>query len=221
MNVQNALAAAGAAWAAGAHLHDIRQGLRTFTTSYFMAPGRLNMFELDGYRVIVDYAHNPPAVEALGRFVALLAEPSPGGARPIVTGRRIGVIATAGDRRDEDIRSIGEVAARYFDTIVIREDRNNRGRPRGGTAALIEEGIRAGMGDGARTQSLETVLDELQATRRALDIAQPGDVVVVCVDYANEVWKELQMRQHGAASPSPGASIQSPPDPLDADPPFP
>ena len=66
MNVQNALAAAAAAWAAGAHLHDIRQGLRTFTTSYFMAPGRLNMFELDGYRVIVDYAHNPPAIDALG-----------------------------------------------------------------------------------------------------------------------------------------------------------
>jgi cyanophycin synthetase len=54
MNVQNAIAAAGAAWAAGAHLHDIRQGLRTFSTSYFMAPGRLNMFELDGYRVVVD-----------------------------------------------------------------------------------------------------------------------------------------------------------------------
>ena len=69
MNVQNALAATGAAWAAGAHLHDIRQGLRTFTTSYFMAPGRLNMFELDGYRVIVDYAHNPPAVRSLGEFV--------------------------------------------------------------------------------------------------------------------------------------------------------
>ena len=76
MNVQNALAATGAAWAAGAHLHDIRQGLRTFTTSYFMAPGRLNMFELDGYRVIVDYAHNPPAVRSLGEFVDQLAEPS-------------------------------------------------------------------------------------------------------------------------------------------------
>ena len=81
MNVQNALAATGAAWAAGAHLHDIRQGLRTFTTSYFMAPGRLNMFELDGYRVIVDYAHNPPAVRSLGEFVDRLTEPSAGGAR--------------------------------------------------------------------------------------------------------------------------------------------
>jgi cyanophycin synthetase len=207
MNVQNALAAAGAAWAAGAHLHDIRQGLRTFTTSYFMAPGRLNMFELDGYRVIVDYAHNPPAVEALGQFVELLTEPSPGGARGMVSGRRIGVVATAGDRRDEDIRRIGEVAARYFDTIVVREDANNRGRPRGNTAELIEEGVRAAMAAGARTRSLETVIDEIAATRHALDLAEPGDVVVVCVDHANDVWKELQRRQHGAASPSPDSQL--------------
>jgi cyanophycin synthetase len=200
MNVQNALAAAAAAWAAGAHLHDIRQGLRTFSTSYFMAPGRLNMFELDGYRVIVDYAHNPPAVEALGEFVERLTQPSPSGARGPVSGRRIAVIATAGDRRDADIELIGRIAARYFDEIVIREDANNRGRPRGATATLIEAGVRAAMADGARCGSVETILEEIEATRRALDAAAAGDLVVVCVDHANDVWKELQRRQHGGSS---------------------
>lgn len=201
MNVQNSLAAAAASWAAGAHLHDIRQGLRTFTTSYFMAPGRLNMFELDGYRVVVDYAHNAPAVEALGNFVDRLAEPSTSSGRALVSGRRIGVIATAGDRRDADIRQIGRVAARYFDSIVIREDANNRGRPRGGTAALIEEGVRAAMAQGARCAEVVTIVDEMEATRHALDAGREGDVIVVCVDYANNVWKELQRRQHGDASP--------------------
>jgi cyanophycin synthetase len=204
MNVQNALAAAAAAWAAGAHLHDIRQGLRTFTTSYFMAPGRLNMFELDGYRVIVDYAHNPPAVQSLGEFVGMLAEPSPGGRRPLVTGRRIAVIATAGDRRDADVVEVGRVAAQHFDSIVIREDANNRGRPRGETAALIERGVRAAMAAGARCQSVETVLEEIAAARHALDMGQDGDVVVVCVDRPNDVWKELQTRQHGASSGASG-----------------
>ncbi|HEU5324976.1 MAG TPA: cyanophycin synthetase [Candidatus Limnocylindria bacterium] len=203
MNVQNALAAAAAAWAAGAHLHDIRQGLRTFTTSYFMAPGRLNMFELDGYRVVVDYAHNPPAVESLGEFVERLSEPSAGGARAPVTGRRIAVVATAGDRREEDIRELGRVAARYFDEIIVREDENNRGRPRGSTAELIVEGIESA-GSERRVGSVTTILDELQATRRALDLATDGDVVVVCVDHANQVWKELQRRQHGAASETEG-----------------
>ena len=200
MNVQNALAAAGAAWAAGTHLHDIRQGLRTFTTSYYMAPGRLNVMELDGFRVLVDYAHNPPAVRALGEFVERLAQPSPGGAQPLVTGRRIGVMATAGDRRDDDIRELGRVAAGYFDHIVVREDRNPRGRKRGEIAALVVEGVRAAMADGARAKEVETVLDEMEATRHALDIGQAGDLVVVCVDYANEVWKELQRRQHGGSS---------------------
>jgi cyanophycin synthetase len=202
MNVQNALAATAAAWAAGAHLHDIRQGLRTFSTSYYMAPGRLNMFELDGYRVVVDYAHNPPAVEALCQFIAGMSEPTAGGARALVIGRRIGVIATAGDRREDDMREIGRIAARCFDQLIVREDENNRGRPRGDTAAHIEEGVREAMRQGARTTSVETILDELEATRRALDLAVAGDVVVVCVDHANQVWKELQRRQHGAASPS-------------------
>jgi cyanophycin synthetase len=201
MNVQNSIAAAAAAWAAGAHLHDIRQGLRTFTSSYFMAPGRLNMFELNGYRVLVDYAHNPPALEELGHFVERLTEPSPGGARALVTGRRIGVIATAGDRREEDMRALGRIAAGYFDHIVVREDANNRGRPRGDTAAHIVEGIRAAMQQrGARVTEVETILEELEATRHALDLGREGDVVVLCVDYANQVWKELQRREHGASS---------------------
>jgi cyanophycin synthetase len=205
MNVENALAATAAAWAAGAHLHDIRQGLRTFTTSYYMAPGRLNVVELDGYRVVVDYAHNPPAMEALGGFVERLAEPSTEGRRPLVTGQRLAVIATAGDRRDDDIRELGRVAARFFDRLVIREDERTRGRVRGETAALIEAGVREEMARGARCGGVETVLDELEATRHALDAGHEGDVVVVCVDRPNEVWKELQRRQHGAPSERAGA----------------
>jgi cyanophycin synthetase len=206
MNVQNALAAAAAAWVAGAHLHDIRQGLRTFSTSYYLAPGRLNMFELDGYRVLVDYAHNAPAVRALGEFVERLAEPSAGGRRGLVPGRRIGVVATAGDRRDDDITELGRVAAGYFDTLVVREDANTRGRPRGETARLVERGVREAMADGARCTQVEVITDELEAARHALDMGSEGDLIVVCVDHPNEVWKELQLRQHGGASPSPAAS---------------
>jgi cyanophycin synthetase len=200
MNVANALAAAAAAWAAGAHLHDIRQGLRTFTTSYYMAPGRLNLFELNGFRVIVDYAHNPHALEALGTFVDALAEPSAGGSSPVVTGRRIAVVATAGDRRDRDIDELGRVAARHFDHVIVREDANTRGRERGATGAVLEAGVRAAMAEGARCQAVETVLDELDATRRALEIGVPGDLVVLCVDHANDVWKELQRREHGGST---------------------
>jgi cyanophycin synthetase len=205
MNVENALAAAAATWAAGAHLHDIRQGLRTFSTSYFMAPGRLNVFELDGYRVIVDYAHNPAAVEALGAFIDALAEPGAAGRRPLVSGRRIGVVATAGDRRDEDARQLGKIAAGHFDTIIVREDVKLRGRQPGETAAAIAQGVRDAMAAGARCSSLEIVLDEMDAIKRALDLGAAGDVVALCVDRPNEIWKELQLRRHGHPVPDPGS----------------
>jgi len=139
-------------------------------------------------------------VRALGEFVDRLGEPSAGGRRALVTGQRIGVMATAGDRRDEDIVELGRIAAQHFDKLVIREDANTRGRPRGETAALVDRGVRAGMAEGGRCTSVETVLNELEATRYALDMGHEGDVVVVCVDHANDVWKELQRRQHGGAS---------------------
>ena len=69
MNVANALAAAAAAWAAGAHLHDIRQGLRTFSTSFFQAPGRLNLLDVGGVRVVIDYCHNVDGMRQLADFV--------------------------------------------------------------------------------------------------------------------------------------------------------
>ena len=80
MNVANALAAAAAAWAAGAHLHDIRQGLRTFSTSFFQAPGRLNLLEVGGVRVVIDYCHNVDGMRQLADFVTRMMEEPEGGA---------------------------------------------------------------------------------------------------------------------------------------------
>ncbi|MEX2202800.1 MAG: cyanophycin synthetase [Actinomycetota bacterium] len=203
MMVQNAMAAAAAAHAAGAHLHDIRQGLRSFTTSIYQAPGRLNVFDLDGVKVVIDYAHNPAGLETLGEFIEKLTHDAPSGGRPHrSSGRanlRVAVVATAGDRRDDDMRQLGRVAARYFDDVIIREDRHARGRPPGQTAQLIEEGVREAISQGARAGNVEVVLDEMEATRMAIDRSRPGDLVVLCVDYATEVYKELELRRSLAA----------------------
>jgi cyanophycin synthetase len=204
------MAAAAAAHAAGAHLHDIRQGLRSFTTSIYQAPGRLNVFDLGGVKILIDYAHNAAGLEMLGDFVERLTHDAPHGAgRPgggsWSANLRVAVVATAGDRRDEDMRELGRVAARHFDDVIIREDRNPRGRKRGETASLIEEGVREAMGGGARAGNVEVAVDEMVATRRAIDRSRPGDLVVLCVDYATEVYKELERRRRLAAPTVMGA----------------
>ena len=147
MNVANSMAAAGAAFAAGAHLHDIRQGLRTFTTSYYLSPGRLNEIDVAGANVIVDYCHNAPGMRMLGDFVEQLA-PAPQQTSELAKPQRIGVVATAGDRRDEDMRELGAVAAEHFDVLIVREDaRAARSRARRGRRAGRRGRAR---GDGAR-----------------------------------------------------------------------
>lgn len=195
MNVQNSMAAAAAAFAAGAALHDIRQGLRTFSTSYYLSPGRLNEIEVDGRSVIIDYCHNAPAMRMLGDFVDRLAD-SLGASADLGRPSRIGVIATAGDRRDDDMRELGEVAAGHFDTVIVREDARLRGRKPGETAALVEEGVRAAMERGARCRQVENVLDELTAVRHALTRSNPGDLVVLCVDQHQAVLTELESVSH-------------------------
>jgi cyanophycin synthetase len=222
MNVANALAAAAAAWATGAHLHDIRQGLRTFSTSFFQAPGRLNLLEIGGVKVVIDYCHNVDGMRQLADFVErMVSEPEvrgprgkatvarTNGSRPR-TGRAIGVIGIPGDRRDEDQHDYGAIAAGAFDEIYVREDRNLRGREPGETAANVIAGVKAARANGARTAKAEKILDEMAAVRTALRRAAPGDLVVMCVDDAVGVYREAM-----AASQSVGPSAFTDPGELE------
>ncbi len=191
MNVQNSLAAAAAAFAAGAPLHDIRQGLRTFSTSYYLSPGRLNEIEVEGVHVVIDYCHNAPGMRMLGDFVDRLGE-SLLATSELGKPSRMGVIATAGDRRDDDLVELGRVAADHFDVLVVREDAALRGRERGATAALVAQGVRERSQQGARCKQVEVVLDEIDATRHAMSRANAGDLVVLCVDQHAAVLAELE-----------------------------
>ena len=147
MNVQNSLAAAAAAFAAGAPLHDIRQGLRTFSTNYYLSPGRLNEVDVNGVNVIVDYCHNAPGMRMLGDFVDRVGETLTSTSE-LGKPSRIGVIATAGDRRDQDMRELGEVAAQHFDVLIVREDDNLRRRAAGDDGRAGRRG--RAHGDGRR-----------------------------------------------------------------------
>jgi cyanophycin synthetase len=201
MNVQNAMAAAAAAFAAGASLHDIRQGLRTFSTNYYLAPGRLNEVSVEGRTVIVDYCHNVPGMVMLGDFVDKTGDVLES-TNDLGRVSRIGVIATAGDRRDDDMRALGNEAAQHFDVLIVREDANPRGRAAGEVAGLVVQGARQARAGGARCKQIETVLDELASVRHAMSRSNPGDLVVICVEQQAAVMALLESYGHHA---QPGA----------------
>jgi len=161
--IANALAASLAAFAHGIKIEDIRTALATFQASVGQTPGRMNLFNLGRFHAMVDYAHNPHSFEALGSFVRSWP------------GERIGVVGGPGDRRDEDFVTLGKLAAGMFDRILIKEDDDTRGRPRGDGAKLILQGLEA-----AKTSiAYETILNETEAINTALDHAPEGSLVVI------------------------------------------
>ncbi|RIK47245.1 MAG: cyanophycin synthetase [Chloroflexi bacterium] len=180
VNIKNALAAVGAALGSNVTLEAMRNGLRTFTTSFYQTPGRLNLLEVAGYRVVVDYCHNVPGMEELADFV-----------RRMMAGHTIGMLAMPGDRRDEDIINFSAVAAGVFDEVIVREDTNLRGRKPGEVAELIRQTLIA---NGMAEDKITVVLDELAAAAAALDRAKPEDLVVLIADQPEAVWEAVVQR---------------------------
>ncbi len=177
VNVANALAATAACLGLEIDPAAIRQGLRTFTTSYFQTPGRLNMIDYRGGRVLIDYCHNPAGMAAMADFIARLAPP-----------HTLAMIAIPGDRRDEDIHAFGLIAGRAFDEVIVREDRNTRGRTRGEVAGLLRAALLEAGLDPARI-SVET--EEHHAFRQALERTRPEQLTVLLVDHPATTWAEL------------------------------
>jgi cyanophycin synthetase len=178
--IANALAASLAAYAYGMQIEQIRAGLTTFRASSSQTPGRMNLFNLGEYHALVDYAHNPHSYEALGGFV-----------RNWTAGERIGVIGGPGDRRDEDFIMLGRLSVEIFDRIIIKEDDDGRGRPRGDAAELISKGIMQAKPD----CRYEIVLDETTAINTSLDTASNGSLVVILPESVSRAISLIQARK--------------------------
>ena len=191
VNIQNALAAAAVAVAQGVELPVIRTALGTFTTSFEQSPGRLNLYGGHPFQVLLDYAHNPSGLEYLQGLVRHLRPPQ---------GRVIGVMGVAGDRRDEDMRRMGELAAQTFDELVVREDEMRRGRPVGEGARLVAEGA---LGTGFAPKHLHTILSEPDAVDFALRQARPGDLVVILVTEVEDTWRQIRDFDSAGMQPMP------------------
>ncbi len=130
-NISNCLPAVMAAYLyRDISIDDIRSALLSFVPSSSQTPGRLNFFQFKSFTMLADFAHNPHGLKLLGDFIGKLEYP-----------KKIGLISGTGDRRDEDIRELGSLSAKYFDEIIIRCDKNLRGRSAEEIIQLLQEGI--------------------------------------------------------------------------------
>jgi len=205
-NVQNAMFAAALAYSLDVSLDNIRQGLRTFDTTFFQAPGRMNVFDEHPFRVILDYGHNAAAVEAMCDLASRLECP----------GRRLVVLAAPGDRRDEDIRNMATVAAGRFDHFVCKRDDNLRGRGPDEVPYMLAEALR---GAGVANEAIEVIPDEAEAIGHALGAARQGDLLLVFADNLTRGWKQIihfeADTESLASEPTAAAAVQLPEPPAE------
>ena len=196
-NVQNAMFAAALAFSLGIKLDAIRQGLRTFDTTFFQAPGRMNVFDEHPFKVVMDYAHNAHAVGMMADLAQRLE----------VSGRRIVVVAAPGDRRDEDIQDIARAVAGRFDHYVVKRDDSLRGRDGDEVPRIIARALQAaGVAETAITQ----IPDEQQAIDAALRMGRPGDLLLVFADALARSWKQITKFTPDGAGPRGGRQVELP-----------
>lgn len=189
-NVQNAMAAVAATYAVGARQEATRMALQTFNPSTGQNPGRMNLMDLGGVKVLVDYGHNVPALSALADVLPRIAR-----------GKRINVANAAGNRRDEDLLAFGAQIAKMYDRVLVC-DPDPRRREVGQTSALIRKGV---LSTGFPESALSMEIDELKACRRALAESRPGDLVVLQADDIEAVialCTSLRARLEAGESPS-------------------
>ncbi len=176
-NVANALAATLAVYVQHIPVQAIRLALQSFKPGAEQTPGRMNMFKFKNFSVMLDYAHNTHGLAALGKMIGKVAAPY-----------KVGLIAGVGDRRDEDLIALGEESARIFDEIIIRQDKNLRGRTEQEIIDLMTKGIH-NINPGKK---ITTFRKESEAIDHAMQHAEKGSFIVVISDVVPDALEQVR-----------------------------
>jgi UDP-N-acetylmuramyl tripeptide synthase len=168
--IQNALAAALATSLFGIDTEIIAQGLNSFFPSAEQTPGRMNIFEFNNCRVMVDFAHNPDGFAGIRDFMATIDSPY-----------KIGIIVGTGDRKEEDVRELGRLSAAMFDHILIHQVKFLRGKTAEKLVELLVEGILS-FNPKATWQRIP---DEVEPLGFALSIAPQNSFITALSDVLN------------------------------------
>jgi UDP-N-acetylmuramoyl-L-alanyl-D-glutamate--2,6-diaminopimelate ligase len=163
-NVYNILAAVSTATALDLSFDAIERGIASLKG----VPGRFEVVSTsgDGITVVVDYAHTDDALRNLLDT-----------ARPLAQGRLITVFGCGGDRDRTKRPLMGAVAGRLSDLIVITSDNPRSEEP----SRIIDEILRGITPDTRRDggQRILTIVDRRAAIARAIELARPGDLVLI------------------------------------------
>ena len=181
--IENVLAATLAAYLWGFKAEDIKNSLQTFIPSASQTPGRMNIFNFKEFRFMVDFAHNPDGYNGIKEFLSHIDSP-----------QKVGLISGTGDRRDDDIRELGRIAATMFDYILLRQENHLRGRTKENMVNLMAEGIREVNPD----FPFEVLAKETDPIARAISLAKPGAFIVTlsdAVDNAVEIVQNFQEQE--------------------------
>jgi cyanophycin synthetase len=181
--IQNVLAATLACFVHKVSLEDIRVGLTTFTPSTAQTPGRMNFIEIKDFTVLMDFAHNPAGIIGLQKFINQLSYKS-----------KTGILSGVGDRRDEDLREMGKLAAETFDNLILRRGDYLRGRTEENVISLLQEGIK----QSGKNIPVKIMTESNEAIDYAFENAEAGDLIVILadtvtkdIDYVNQYREKL------------------------------
>jgi cyanophycin synthetase len=169
--IQNVLPAILAANIQGISIEDMKAALETFIPSASQTPGRLNLFKFKDFSILLDYAHNPAGMRALKNFTDELEATV-----------KVGIIAGIGDRREEDNNEMGAIAAEMFDEIIIRQDKQLRGKTEEELIKMIDDGIKK------KDPNKKTLIipSEKEAITYAVKNAKKGSLIILCSDVIPE-----------------------------------
>ena len=165
--IQNVLPAVLTGHIRGFTIESIKNSLESFIPSPSQTPGRLNLFRFKNFQILLDYAHNPAGLKALQNMVEKMdGQP------------KIGIIAGIGDRREEDNNEIGAIAAEMFDEIIIRQDKNLRGKSETELIEMLKKGIKSVDSN----KKVTIIPSEKEAITYAVENAVKNSLIVLCSD---------------------------------------
>ena len=180
--VDNVLAAVGAAWACQVPREAICQALTTFVNDTRRAPARFNILEHQGATLIIDYGHNVDALHALVDAISRIPHE-----------RRLVVYTAAGDRRDIDIERQAELLGNAFDHVIIYEDQCTRGRADGEVVSLM----RRGLARATRAAEVFETRGEFRAIEAGLRLLKSGDLILIQADQVQEAIRFVEQHITG------------------------